>query len=337
MSDSFNSNNTSNNLFSPIPKKQTIFNTYNTNKFKSIDSVSNRPLNRPLKNNSEFDIPNSSISSYNFQVNTDLISKYNKNNFQNDNNSNINYLRNKLYDVFKTNRELNKEYLKISSKSKKLINDININNSILTKIKNDYENELKINNELKKKCKNFIKNNKSEMINKEENDLDEIDNLKKEQKILLLTLKSKEDIINNLQKTLNILKNEIGDNKDNILNNTYENDILKNYLNEFNNKFEDNKKQLFLNNVNDDLKESLDIQNDIVKTISDKNNSIIINEKYENNFDSLKKIKNQTINIDNRNQNKYKSKERLNEINNKYFGQSLDISNFSLNKSEKKI
>ena len=335
MSDSFNNNT---NLFSPLPKKQTIFNTYNVNKYRSIDSISNRPLNRPLNNKSENDITPSSISSYNFQVEDGLFSKYNFNknedNTQNDNNINlknkdsyINYLKNKLLDIYKTNKDLNKEFMKISQKSKTLKSNININNTMFEKIKNDYENELKKNNELKQQCKNFLENYKNEtlMKNKPENfDIYEIDKLKKEQKMLLLTTKSKEDIISNLQKTLNILKNEIGESKNYNLNNKNNIDDLKQKRMEINNK-----NNFFLNNFNEEFNESI---NKTIKSVSDKNDSIKNIEEYANFFELPKTNVNLKLNSDNRNYNKLKSRERLNDLKDK----SFDIPELFLNNSDKK-
>ena len=335
MSDSFNNNT---NLFSPLPKKQTIFNTYNVNKYRSIDSISNRPLNRPLNNKSETDITPSSISSYNFQVEDGLFSKYNFNknedNTQNDNNINlknkdsyINYLKNKLLDIYKTNKDLNKEFMKISQKSKTLKSNININNTMFEKIKNDYENELKKNNELKQQCKNFLENYKNEtlMKNKPENfDIYEIDKLKKEQKMLLLTIKSKEDIISNLQKTLNILKNEIGESKNYNLNNKNNIDDLKQKRMEINNK-----NNFFLNNFNEEFNESI---NKTIKSVSDKNDSIKNIEEYANFFELPKTNVNLKLNSDNRNYNKLKSRERLNDLKDK----SFDIPELFLNNSDKK-
>ena len=147
------------------------------------------------------------------------------------------YLLKKLSYFRKVNRELNIQYKNITEKSKILFNDLAKNKSECLMIKKEFEDEIKINKEIKSELKNLL-------MKKEEDK--EIDELKEEQNLLLMTLKSKDKIINNLKNTLNVITKEIDEDKkmnESIINKK-NNQILelKKVLNDLNDKFEENKK-----------------------------------------------------------------------------------------------
>ena len=314
-----------NNIFSPISKKENNFKSYNSNQYKSIDSSSNKPLNRPAYNRSEYDTPLSSISNNKFHSNAhnNYLNKYNlnenkiknKKNILNPKDLYINNLKNKLKNLRQANKDLNNDYQKISKKSQILINNINKNTSIFSKIKKKYENEVKKNYEIKQKCQILLKNYKQEIIPNNENEsLDkfEIDKLKKEQKKLLLTIKSKENIINYLQNTLKIITNEIEDNKNEDLNiNNKKLNDFNNILNDFNNRFEENKK--IINNLNNKNQELNNIniyknidENKNNQTTKNKVNNEKINKNIENSnliLNNNKELLNQKLNCNNKDLN----------------------------------
>ena len=329
-----------NNIFSPISIKENNFKSYNSNQYKSIDSSSNIPLNRPLYNKLEYDTPLSSISSNQFQLhaNNNDLNKYklnninenkikNKNNILNPKDLYINSLKNKLKNLRQNNKDLNNEYQQISKKSQLLINDINKNTSIFSKIKKEYENEIKKNNELKQKCQTLLNNYKKEIIPNNENEsLDEfeIDKLKNEQKKLLINIKSKENIINYLQNTLKIITNEIEDNKnENSYNNTKKLNDLNNILNGSNIKFEENKKMINnVNNKNQELNKKIENkinENKINHSIKPRDKNGIINQNNVNSKiilnNNKKELLYQKINDDN-NENNLKEKKLNSLINN---------------------
>ena len=189
------------NISSPLLKKEKIINSYNFNQSKSIESSSKQPVNRPFNNKSETDTPLSSISNNNFQAQNGLLYKdiFNKKNKNSSQDFNMNNLKNKLNSLRQTNRNLNNEYQIISKKSRLLINDINKNNALYSKIQKGYENEMNKNNELKEKCHSLLQNYKNEIkTNKKDENIEQndIDKLKNEQKILQMRMKTKEDIIN---------------------------------------------------------------------------------------------------------------------------------------------
>ena len=310
------------NISSPLLKKEKIINSYNFNQSKSIESSSKQPVNRPFNNKSETDTPLSSISNNNFQAQNgllykDIFNKKNKN-IVSSQDFNMNNLKNKLNSLRQTNRNLNNEYQIISKKSRLLINDINKNNALYSKIQKGYENEMNKNNELKEKCHSLLQNYKNEIkTNKKDENIEQndIDKLKNEQKILQMRMKTKEDIINYLKYTLQIIQSEIeegkkgkiyNNNKDNKKNSTTK---IKNLLNNFNNKIEENKKNI--NNL------------DVKKEYLNKNN----NNRYYNH-------KNIINNIISEYNNKNKIKD---EIKKDLFNQKIDSFNKKNNEKNNKI
>ena len=237
------SNKNEYNMYSPISNK----NPPNNNQYKSIESASNRVSNRPLKKNIELSTPLSSLSNYYHLIHNPLVPPFELNEKQTNSDNYQDYqiknLENKLHFNYKTNDELNKEFKEISEKSTILIQKINRKNKIFIEIKKNYEKSIKKNEELKQLYKNLFKKYKNE-----NNEEDEIKKIKNEQKILLLSIQSKEKIINNLQDTLNLLKMETDKEKDDILyeDMTQKNKIneLKKILNELNYKIENNKKNI---------------------------------------------------------------------------------------------
>ena len=351
-----------NNALSPMPIKDKIFKSNNINQYRSIDTTSLRPLNRTLKyNKSEYGTPLSSISNNNFQVYNDQLSKNNTNTKINEkrikkkiNNSSsqdlyINNLKNKLIYLRQTNKELNNDYQQIAKKSKLLINDIANNNLMFSKLKKDYENGLKKNNELKQKCHNLLNIYKIEALqnydDKNEDKL-EIEELKKEQKKLILLMKSKEKIINYLENTLKILEKnglEESNNRNNKIND------INNDINDFNNKIEENK-----NNINDLNHKKIDLKNNkkynnindnkIANINIDTENKLLngnneLNDKNIDNYETFYKnkndIKNKIISINNPNNLVKIEKGQLNKSKGNYL--ELEDSFFGFEDSFDKI
>ena len=147
------------------------------------------------------------------------------------------YLMKKLNNCRKENRQLNTQIKNITVKSNNLLKDISNNKMQYLKITQEYEKEIEINKELESKLK-------KNMINYEEEK--ELNEIKEEQNILLMTLKSKDKIINNLKITLNLITKDNSENKkinESIINEK-DNQIkeLKNILEQLSNKFDENKK-----------------------------------------------------------------------------------------------
>ena len=147
------------------------------------------------------------------------------------------YLLKKLSYFRKINRELNIQYKNVAEKAKLLFKDLDKNKSEYLKMRKEYEDEIKINKEIKSELKNIL-------IKSEEDK--EINELKEEQNSLLMTLKSKDKIISNLENTLNMITKEIDEDKkmnESIINKK-NNQILelKKVLNNLNAKFEENAK-----------------------------------------------------------------------------------------------
>ena len=103
------------------------------------------------------------------------------------------YLLKKLSYFRKINRELNSQINNMSEKTKLLFNDITKNKNEYLMIQKECENEIKLNKELKLKLKkNSLDQEKQKEINE----------LKEEQNILLMNLKSKDKIINTKKKKI---------------------------------------------------------------------------------------------------------------------------------------
>ena len=313
----------------------------NNNQYKSIDSLSKRYLNKQLNSKSEYEIPLSSLSNYNFSSQSGIFSKINdpinESKFQIDNtikskNLNINYLKNRLNHFHKANNDLNNEYRYIANKSKILIDNINNNNALYSEVKKEYENSMKNNIELKQKFKILLQQYQEEIKknNRQNEDKNEIYKLKKEQKILLSTLKSKEDIISNLQNTLNLLKNEIEEEKNEDINNININKQkikeLKIILNDLNNKINDNKNNISILNdkkhqlkvkKNFLLKNMEDMKTINYKEINESNNKNEYNFKSitENNSIIHNKIKMLNQNLIDNNNNTYNNNKIINDKN----------------------
>ena len=146
------------------------------------------------------------------------------------------YLLKKLNNLLKINRELNTQLKNISEKSQNLLKEISENKSKYLLIKKDYENEIKTNKSLKLQLKNALINYEKEK---------EINEIREEQNILEMTLKSKDKILNNLNNSLNSINKEIEDDKKINENIIKEKDKqiqeLKKILEQLSNKYEENK------------------------------------------------------------------------------------------------
>ena len=208
------------------------------------------------------------------------------------------YLLKKLSYFRKINRELKIQFNNISEKSKILFSDITKNKSDYLILKKEYENEIKINKEIKFKLNNILMKN--------ENDK-EINELKEEQDMLLITLQSKEKIINNLENTLNTLTKEIDEDKkmnESIINKKNNQIIeLKQVLNDLNNKFEENNKII---NSKKEEKARLKNKNQFL--------NYYLKERYNNNLNKKENQQNKE-NLSQNQQNNNNSNKNQNENN----------------------
>ena len=174
--------------------------------------------------------------------NTPITSYFNTNKYSSTSISNTNvsqqecYLLKKLNNLRKINRELNVQLKDISEKSNNLLKEMSENKSKYLLVKKDFENEINTNKALKLKLKNTLINYEKEK---------EINEIKEEQNILEMTLKSKDKILNNLNNSLNSINKEIEDDKKMNENIIKEKDKqiqeLKKILEQLRNKYEENK------------------------------------------------------------------------------------------------
>ena len=261
------------------------------NPYKDIDYSIKSYINRPINNKSEYEIPFTLMSNYNFPLKSGLASKYfeqtNDPRFTSISNNNaktkelyMNYLKNRLNYFYKSNTELNDKYKYIANKSKLLIDNISNNKNIFNNLKKNYENSIKNNLELKQKYNNLLEQYKRQVKfggNNKNMEQNEIYNLQKEQNMLLSTVKSKEEIIDNLKKTLNIIKNEVEESKDDKGNDNKKHkiNILKKVLDDLTYKIKDNKKNISILNG---------------KIAELNNEKYLLNDKNKNKFHNIDEI-----------------------------------------------
>ena len=236
---------------------------------------------------------NTPLDSYFTTANKNTISTSNSNS----NILNQDFLLKKLNNLRKVNRELNTQLKNISEKSKNLLKEISDNKSKYLIIKKDYENEINTNEILKLKLKNALINYEKEK---------EINEIKEEQNILEMTLKSKDKILNNLNNFLNSINKEIEDDKKMNENIIKEKDKqiqeLKKILEQLSNKYEENKNNIeSLKKQKDEEKNKTNLSKNNVPIQKEnkiqKNNNISQNKKSNKNNLSIQ------INNNNRNQN----------------------------------
>ena len=261
------------------------------NPYKDIDYSIKSYINRPINNKSEYEIPFTLMSNYNFPLKSGLASKYfeqtNDPRFTSISNNNaktkelyMNYLKNRLNYFYKSNTELNDKYKYIANKSKLLIDNISNNKNIFNNLKKNYENSIKNNLELKQKYNNLLEQYKRQVKfggNNKNMEQNEIYNLQKEQNMLLSTVKSKEEIIDNLKKTLNIIKNEVEESKNDKGNDNKKHkiNILKKVLDDLTYKIKDNKKNISILNG---------------KIAELNNEKYLLNDKNKNKFHNIDEI-----------------------------------------------
>lgn len=312
-----------------LKRKQNI-----NNPFKDMDRSIKSYINRPINNKSEYEIPLSMMSNYNFPLKSGLASKYfeqtNDPRITSISNNNIkskelymNYLKNRLNYFYKSNTELNDKYKYIANKSKLLIDNISNNKNIFNNLKKNYENSIKNNLELKQKYNNLLEQYKRQLTygdnskNKEQN---EIYNLQKEQNILLSTVKSKEEIIDNLKKTLSIINEEVEENKNDTGNDNKKHkiNVLKKVLDDLTFKINDNKKNIsILNGKINELNNEKYLLNDNnnknkfhnIDEFKNKNEHIYLkDEEYKNISKDKKNILMPKMDLDKNNNFNYNSK-----------------------------
>ena len=144
------------------------------------------------------------------------------------------YLKTNLDSSNFTNDELTKEYNLVTFKSKQLINEIQKNNRKFNEIKIEYSKNISKNNELKNIYNILLNRYKTQIMKNENQDSNStLLKLQNENSNLIKTIKSKEKIINDLQKTIEILQNEdifnfLNDSQLSEINyENYENDLAK--------------------------------------------------------------------------------------------------------------
>ena len=251
------------------------------------------------------------------------------------------YLLKKLNNLHKINQELNTQLKKLSEKSKNLMKEISDNKSKYLIIKKDFDKEINTNKDLKLKLKNALISYEKEK---------EINEIKEEQNILTMTLKSKDKILNNLNNTLSSMNKEIEEDKK--MNETIIKDKdkqiqeLKKILEQLNIKYEENNKNIeslkkqkeeeknkknleLLKKLKDEEKNknknkssnnNIPVQNNN-NIIQDSNNIITQNQK--NNINNLSIQINNNNNI-NKNQNNNRSYQHLLTISEKADNNSED-------------
>jgi len=265
-----NNSNTNNNNYNDNNNnsKNEIISNY---KFDVDDQTKNDSLKDIIMDNTNTDISNSYLKSYN-ENNDQVLSS---NNEENINNNEINM-----------NNEI--ENIKSNNNKDKIINKCDFDDKI----------EDQINNNL---SKNMIKsnNNKDEIINKCDFDdkiEDQINN--NLSKNMIKSNNNKDEIINKCDFD-NKIEDQINNNlsKNMIMNNT-NTDIFNSYLNSYN----ENKDQILIsNNEENIIKDEINQSNEIENNNNNNNNNIFIITKNEiiNNYNLEPKTKDQFSNSDN--------------------------------------
>ena len=195
-------------------------------------------------------------------------------------NSYLKYLKTNLDSSNFTNNELTKEYNLLAFKSKQLINEIQKNNKIFNDLKNEYDQNIAKNNELKNVYNILLNRYKNKtMGNESQNDDSTLSKLQNENNILSKTIESKEKIINDMQKTIEILRNEnifnfTNDSQSSDLNyENYENDLVK--INMLTTELQniDNNINNYLKNTNILISKKKELENKKKSLMNENNNN----------------------------------------------------------------
>ena len=195
-------------------------------------------------------------------------------------NSYLKYLKTNLDSSNFTNNELTKEYNLLAFKSKQLINEIQKNNKIFNDLKKEYDQNIAKNNELKNVYNILLNRYKNKtMGNESQNDDSTLSKLQNEKNILSKTIESKEKIINDMQKTIEILRNEnifnfTNDSQSSDLNyENYENDLVK--INMLTTELQniDNNINNYLKNTNILISKKKELENKKKSLMNENNNN----------------------------------------------------------------
>ena len=163
----------------------------------------------------------------------------------------INYLKIHLDSSYYAFNEIKNKNSVLLNKTKTLNNEIKKNNLIYQKLLKSFEEKKKENDEYKVKyekiLENKIKGNKN--INNDIDINEKIENIKKQNLILSKENKSKENIILNLKKTLEILENNKDEKKKDKLERINELKKELNSINKMKNDFEEISKELYIKSI----------------------------------------------------------------------------------------
>lgn len=163
----------------------------------------------------------------------------------------INYLKIHLDSSYYAFNEIKNKNSVLLNKTKTLNNEIKKNNLIYQKLLKSFEEKKKENDEYKVKyekiLENKIKGNKN--INNDIDINEKIENIKKQNLILSKENKSKENIILNLKKTLEILEKNKDEKKKDKLERINELKKELNSINKIKNDFEEISKELYIKNI----------------------------------------------------------------------------------------
>ena len=245
----------------------------------------------------------------------------------------INYLKEHLNSSYYANNEINNKNNILTEKSKSLNEEIKNNNTLYQNLLKSVEEKTKINEGFKKQYQNFVGGAKK--IEKDTEVFEKVNNLKQKNYILNKENQSKEEIILNLKKTLEILEKS-----------------------EMNKKVEKEKKMKELKEKKDDInKLKLNIGK-ITKELYTKNIKLeekkksmlyILNKNNENENDKLIDLKNESndllskevIKIENVIENQKlllkKMKENQNDIKQKINEQKMINNNINKDYSHKQL
>lgn len=163
----------------------------------------------------------------------------------------INYLKIHLDSSYYAFNEIKNKNSVLLNKTKTLNNEIKKNNLIYQKLLKSFEEKKKENDEYKVKyekiLENKIKGNKN--INNDIDINEKIENIKKQNLILSKENKSKENIILNLKKTLEILEKNKDEKKKDKLERINELKKELNSINKMKNDFEEISKELYIKSI----------------------------------------------------------------------------------------
>ena len=205
----------------------------------------------------------------------------------------INYLKEHLNSSYYANNEINNKNNILTEKSKSLNEEIKNNNIQYKNLLKSIDEKTKINNDFKKKYQNFLGGGKKMDTENEGNPQigEKIKNLKQKNYILNKENQSKEEIILNLKKTLEILEKSKMNKKKDKEKKMKELNEKKNDINKLKLNIEKITKELYTKNI------KLEEKKKSMMYIINKNNK---NNDNENKNDKINNLNNESTDIINK-------------------------------------